>query len=93
MGAEVLTGFFVRRLFAGLVTLLVTSFLMFLMVAVSGDPLARLKANPHVSAATIAAARKELGLDQPLLLRYWSWLTHVLTGSFGISTSSSKAPT
>jgi peptide/nickel transport system permease protein len=87
VGTEVLTGFLIRRLFAGIVTLLVTSFLMFLLVAVSGDPLARLKANPHISPATIAAARKELGLDQPLLLRYWSWLTHVLTGSFGISTT------
>jgi len=49
-------GYILRRCLAGLVTLLVASFLVFLLVAVSGDPLATLKANPHVSPATIEAA-------------------------------------
>ncbi len=60
-------GYILRRCLAGLVTLLVASFLVFLLVAVSGDPLAALKANPHVSPATIQAARVQLGLNQPLL--------------------------
>lgn len=82
-----MTGFLIRRVLAGIVTLLVASFLLFLLVAVSGDPLATLMANPNVSHATIAAARQELGLNQPLLVRYWTWLTHVLTGNFGTSTT------
>ncbi|MBO0801502.1 MAG: ABC transporter permease [Nocardiopsaceae bacterium] len=63
------------------------SFLLFLLVAVSGNPLASLMANPHISPATIAAAKRELGLDQPLLVRYWDWLTRMLGGSFGTSTT------
>jgi peptide/nickel transport system permease protein len=82
-----MAGYLIRRLLAGVVTLLVASFLLFLLVAVSGNPLATLMANPHVSPATIAAARQELGLNQPLLLRYWTWLTHMLSGSFGTSTT------
>jgi glutathione transport system permease protein len=80
-------GYILRRCLAGLVTLLVASFLVFLLVAVSGDPLANLKANPHVSPATIQAARLQLHLDQPLLERYWTWLTGMLHGSFGTSTT------
>jgi peptide/nickel transport system permease protein len=87
LGREVLTGFILRRLAAGVITLLVASFLMFLLVAVSGNPLASLMANPHVSPATIAAARRELGLNEPLLVRYWDWLTRMLSGSFGTSTT------
>jgi peptide/nickel transport system permease protein len=80
-------GFLIRRVLAGILTLLVASFLLFLLVAVSGNPLATLMANPNVSKATIRAARQELGLSQPLLLRYWTWLTHMLTGNFGLSTT------
>jgi peptide/nickel transport system permease protein len=82
-----MSGYIIRRCLAGLVTLLVASFLVFLLVAVSGDPLANLKANPHVSPATIAAAKQQLHLDQPLLQRYWTWLTGVLHGDFGLSTT------
>lgn len=82
-----MAGYLIRRVLAGILTLLVASFLLFLMVAVSGNPLATLMSNPHVSPATIAAAKQELGLNQPLLLRYWSWLTHMLQGSFGTSTT------
>jgi peptide/nickel transport system permease protein len=85
--AVAMTSYLIRRVLAGLLTLLVASFLLFLMVAVSGNPLANLLANPHISPATIAAAKNELGLNQPLLLRYWTWLIHMLQGNFGISTT------
>jgi peptide/nickel transport system permease protein len=80
-------GYIVRRILAGLATLIVATFLVFLLVAVSGNPLANLYANPHISPATIAAARHQLHLDQPLLVRYWTWLTGVFRGSFGTSTT------
>lgn len=85
--AVAVSGYLIRRALAGILTLLVASFLIFLLVAVSGNPLASLMANPHISPSTIAAARKSLGLDQPLLLRYWTWLTHMLEGNFGTSTT------
>src|SRR5438874_157565 len=47
-----MSGFIVRRLLAGLATLIVASFLVFLLVAASGNPLANLYANPHISPAT-----------------------------------------
>jgi peptide/nickel transport system permease protein len=82
-----MAAFLIRRLLAGIVTLLVASLLLFLLVAVSGDPLATLQANPHVSPQTIAIARHQLGLDEPLLVRYWNWLVRMLQGNFGTSTT------
>jgi len=82
-----MTPFLIRRLLAGILTLLVASLLLFLLVAVSGDPLATLRANPHISPATIAAEARQLGLDQPVLVRYFRWLGNMLQGSFGTSTT------
>jgi peptide/nickel transport system permease protein len=81
-----MTGYILRRCLAAIVILFVASFLTYMLVAESGDPLATLRANPHVTQATIEAARHRLGLDQPLLQRYWSWLTHFVQGDFGKST-------
>ena len=52
---------------AGIRVLLVLSFGVFLMVALSGDPLAQLRANPQISPATIAAASAQLHLNEPLV--------------------------
>lgn len=77
-----------RRLLIGVVILFVASFLMYILVALSGNPLAQLEANPHTSAATIAAMRATLHLNEPLLQRYGTWLTGLFAhGTFGTSTT------
>lgn len=82
-----MAGYLIRRALAGVATLLVASLLLFLLVAVSGNPLATMMADPHVSPATIAAMRHQMGLDQPLLVRYWEWLAQMVQGDFGTSTT------
>jgi glutathione transport system permease protein len=82
--------FILRRVLAGLVILFIASFCLYVLVSLSGDPLAQLKANPHTSARTIAAARHELHLDEPLLQRYWTWFTGFLHGDFGTSTTGQR---
>jgi peptide/nickel transport system permease protein len=77
--------YILRRTVAGLIVLLVVSFVVFFLVALSGNPLATLMANPRVSHATIQAARVSLHLNQPILERYWNWLLGLLHGSFGTS--------
>jgi peptide/nickel transport system permease protein len=81
-----MTAFVLRRVAAGIAILFVASFLTYLLVAESGDPLATLKANPHTTQATIEAAKVRLGLDHSLLERYWLWLSHFVQGDFGKST-------
>ena len=78
--------YLLRRVLAGMLVLLVLSIGMFVLVALSGDPLAQLRANPNVSPATIKAAAAQLHLNQPLVERYWGWLTGLLLhGSLGTS--------
>ncbi|GAA0712249.1 ABC transporter permease [Dactylosporangium roseum] len=55
-----------------------------LLRAIPGDP-ARLLAGPSATGADIERIRADLGLDQPLPVQYWSWVTHVLHGDFGVS--------
>jgi len=81
MGAYIL-----RRVGAGLLVIAIGSFFLYILVSLSGNPLSALMANPHISPATIQAARVELHLNEPLLQRYWTWITGVVHGNFGIST-------
>jgi peptide/nickel transport system permease protein len=65
----------------------VVSFSVFAMMAAApGDPAVDL-AGQNATDADIARVRGELGLDQPLLVRYRDWLVDALTGNFGTSYS------
>ena len=54
------------------------------MRAGQGDP-ALNALGDTASPETIAAFRKHWGLDAPLILQFWRWLSGALTGNFGIS--------
>lgn len=76
--------FIVRRLLALVPVLLLSSVLVFAMVASSGDPLGDLKSrNPPVPAQVIEARRHQLQLDRSLPERYWQWIRHFVRGDMG----------
>ena len=72
-----------RRLGFSVVVLFLSTIVVFVLVAESGNPLATLLSNPHVPHATIVAREKLLHLDLPLWERYWLWLSHAARGDFG----------
>ncbi len=49
-----------------------------------GDPVA-LAAGPNATPAEIAAYGREFGLDRPIVAQYWTYLTGLLRGDFGVS--------
>jgi peptide/nickel transport system permease protein len=51
-----------------------------------GDALTQLRDNPQISEQTIERLRCVYGLDQPLPLRYFRWLSGAVTGDLGEST-------
>lgn len=55
--------------------------------ALPGDP-AALYAGPDASPETVAAVRASFGLDEPIFVQYWRWLTEALQGNFGQSYNS-----
>ncbi|MGX5653346.1 ABC transporter permease [Geodermatophilus nigrescens] len=69
-------------------TVLVASFVIYCSLAAApGDPIAQILGGRATDEAR-AATRERLGLDDPLLERYWHWLTGALQGDFGISFTS-----
>jgi peptide/nickel transport system permease protein len=78
--------FIARRLLITIPLVLLSSVLVFLLVANAGDPLADLRQrNPPVSPQVIAEREHELLLDKPLPQRYATWLTNFVQGDMGKS--------
>ena len=74
-----------RRLPSSALVLLIASVVIFFLLRLApGDPAATL-AGPDASEETVAAIRRQLGLDLPLLTQYWRWLTGFLAGDPGRS--------
>jgi peptide/nickel transport system permease protein len=46
--------------------------------------------NPHLSAAGRAAMRTRFGLDDPVYIQYFKWLSRALVGDFGFSFSTNE---
>ncbi len=80
-----MASFLAKRLLGGLLTLFLASIVVFAVLEVlPGDP-ARLILGIGATEDAVAALRTKLGLDLPLLERYWSWVTGMLGGNFGRS--------
>lgn len=80
-----MTLFLARRLLALALTLLVASAVVFAVLEVlPGDP-AAMMLGVNARADTLAVLRAEMGLDRPLLVRYFQWLGGLLTGDLGRS--------
>ena len=78
-------GFILRRLLLGILVLILVSILVFLATqALPGDP-ARAILGRSATPASLAALRRQLHLDQPVLTQYWTWVTGLLQGNLGTS--------
>ena len=75
-----------RRLMQSTGVLFVMSLLVFFGVYAIGNPVDIL-VSPNADQQDIARAIAELGLDQPLYLQYWHFLTSALSGDLGRSFS------
>lgn len=78
------------RLGLGLFTLLFISLLIFLAVGLLPGDIAQQVLGQSATPETVAAFRRELGLDQPLSWRYLSWIGGILTGDFGHSLANGR---
>lgn len=78
-------GFVLRRLLLGVVTLVVASVVIFAATqALPSDP-ARAILGRSATPEAVAALRAQLGLDEPVLVQYLSWIGGVLRGDLGDS--------
>ena len=77
--------FTVRRLLYGVLLLFVIVTLAYLLLYAAAGDVGRTILGPTATQATVALKNQQLGLNSPLLSRYFSWLGHALTGNFGNS--------
>ena len=75
----------IRRLIQAVFILFLLSIGLFALIhAIPGGP-DRVFLSPHQTEAARKAIIHNLGLDQPLPIQYWNWLTGALHGNFGVS--------
>ncbi len=75
----------IKRLLGLIPTLFIVSVLVFLFVhMLPGDP-ARLIAGPEADAQVVGLVRQQLGLDQPMYIQFWHYITSAVQGDFGLS--------
>jgi peptide/nickel transport system permease protein len=78
-------GFVARRLLYLVPVLLAVSLLTFLIASLLPGDLAYVILGDQATPDKVAALRHDMGLDQPLLIRFLGWLGHILQGDFGRS--------
>lgn len=79
--------YLLRRLAFLLLTLLVTSLVIFLITQFLPGDVARVILGREAGDAALQALREELGLDDPLQVQYFRWLANFLQGDWGNSYS------
>ncbi|MGY3696792.1 peptide/nickel transport system permease protein [Bradyrhizobium sp. USDA 3240] len=77
--------FVARRLLYLVPVLIAVSVLTFVIASLLPGDLAYVILGDQATPENVAALRHDLGLDQPIWLRYLSWLWHILQGDFGRS--------
>lgn len=79
---------FFTRLLSGVLVVFVISLIVFIATqALPSDP-ARVILGPEATEATVQILREQLGLNDPILIQYWHWLSQLLQGNFGRSIDS-----
>ena len=80
-----MTALLLRRLALLLLTLWVTSVLVFLLTAVMPGNIGRIILGPFAAQGAVDALNAQLGYDQPVLVRYLRWAGGLVTGDWGQS--------
>ena len=88
-----MTTYIIRRILIGFMTLILVTMLVFLLVRLlPGDPVMRYMANFSgtgqqniMSPEEHDAMLKLLGLDRPIPVQYWDWISKVFRGDLGKS--------
>ena len=80
-----MTGYILKRLVSAIPVLLGITIIVFLIMAmIPGDPATAILGS-YATPENVEKLNRDLGLDQPLVARYFIWLGNMLTGDFGRS--------
>ena len=77
--------YFMKKICTLIITLLLISFLSFAAFSVIPGDAALTKLGKDATEEQLMNMREEMGLNDPLLVRYKNWLVDALQGDFGES--------
>jgi peptide/nickel transport system permease protein len=77
--------FIIRRLLFSIPVLMLASILVFVVIRKTIDPLGGCSLNPRQNPAHCAELKRQFGLDRPMYVQYWKWLSHFARGDWGRS--------
>lgn len=78
-------GYVVRRIASAFPVMLIVAFLIFALLYASGGDPALALAGDQATPEQVDAIRRELGLDRPMLVRFFIWLSGIVQGDLGRS--------
>lgn len=84
------TRYLMRRLLWAAVTIFVTCSLIFAATAVLPGDAAQIALGNTATPEALAALREKMGLDQPLVVQYFTWLSGLVRGDLGASLTSDQ---
>ncbi|MBO9436455.1 ABC transporter permease [Ruegeria sp. R13_0] len=80
-------GYIVKRLISAVPVLLGITIIVFLIMSlIPGDPATAILGS-YATPENVEKLNRDLGLDKPVITRYFIWITNMLTGDFGRSYS------
>jgi len=87
-----MTAYLLRRLIHLIPTLVGISIISFFLIQLSpGGPIDQMAdLNPHVTPEVKARIKKDMGLDQPIVIQYGRWLKRIAFFDFGISLNDNR---
>ncbi|HEY3808773.1 MAG TPA: ABC transporter permease [Steroidobacteraceae bacterium] len=77
--------FLMKRALLSLITLAILSILVFLGGQLLPGDVGRAVLGPLADARSVAAFNHQMGVDRPLSIQYWDWITHFVQGDMGRS--------
>lgn len=83
----------IRRLLFAVLVLWMVSTAVFALLRISPVPVERVIGGPRATTETLNQIRKNLGLDEPVLVQYWNFLKQLLQGDLGYSYVNNTAVT
>lgn len=86
-----MTAYLLRRLVSAVAVIFLVATLTFVLVQTAPGGLSILM-DPNMPASEVTRLERNLGLDRPLHVQYWNWLSNAVQGDFGASLSYGGRP-
>ncbi len=80
-----------RRVLGSIPLIFIVTFGVFVMIDLAPGDISQTLAGENATPELLRAIRRELGLNRPLLTRYFDWLGHAITGDLGHSLKTHEA--